>query len=1050
MVGGTARLSNVTEVRLRLMLALSVAAILRGQTPTGEIAGTLYDPSGAVIANATVTLTGQITGYSRTVSSNQTGSYSFPLLIAGAYELSAQATGFRTAVRQVSAVAGDVTTVDFTLPLGGRRDTITVDSASLQLHYESQTVNQTVTRSQIQELPLNGRSFLQLAMLEPGISVVATHNPGQFNKTFDVSVLGNDPDLTRIAVDGGRINDPVEGGTQQNFSQEIVQEFQVSSANFDLSTGIGAGGAINIVTRTGSNQFHGSGFFFFRDHHMAAYPVLQRDPLDPDPFFARRQTGGWLGGPIRRNRLFFFGAYEHINQSGVFSALPDDPVFQSLATVTASPLHEDLVNVRFDYRLSDRHTLFVRYSHDGNNTFAPVQANSLPSSWVSNVNYADSGVLSAISVLRPTLTNEFRYSMSYWSNQNAPPTTAQCPGCLGLGGPQVTVDGAGLTFGNQMNSPQSRLVRRELVADNMTSTHGSHRMRFGGEWEYVEGTGTFSVDVPAAITLFSPEEVRQLAPALAPTLPSQFNSLSAAMALPLMTFDFGIGDPSQPPRFDRGSADHDNLFHFYWQDAWKPRRRLTVNYGLAWSYESNALNHDLTKPAFLAPIFGANGLGSEKHAPLRFSPMLGFAWSLPDEKTVVRGGGGIFYDTLNIDNRLLERSYLGPQGTGFLVVPGSAIPFGGSTLNFITPSSFTGSQLTTLLPFITSYAAAVLPLDPDNTSLAIRNIDITKAASGLFPRDFVPGSAQHLSLGIQHQFGSDWIVSADLVHRHLLHQTMTGIDLNHYQAVNGPIIRACPAADAFTPGVECSNGPIQANISAGRSTYNGLLVRGQKRLTHRVQGQVSYALQNMQAIYGIYNSSTPVFNLNDWFQNVGPALPRHVLNVSGVIELPARFQVSFISSFSSAMPFQPTISGVDFYGTGVEQFPLPGSGTNQFNFGLGRANLIQLVNLYNQMYAGKPGPNPSQVFPRITLPQSFGLGRDFDSQDLRVTKLIRVSERVELQAFTEIFNLFNYSNLTGYDNELLDPGFGQPTSRVPNIFGTGGARAIQLGTRVQF
>src|SRR5437763_8527921 len=170
---------------------------------------------------------------------------------------------------------------------------------------------------------------------------------------MDVSILGGDPDRTRIAVDGARVNDSVDGGTQQNFSQEIVQEFQVSSVNFDLSTGITAGGAINVVTRTGSNQFHGSGFFFFRDHNMSAYPALQRDPLAPDPFFARRQTGGWLCGPVIKNRLFFCGSYEHNNQRGVYSALPSDPAFRSLATVTGSPLHEDMVTARLDYRVSD-------------------------------------------------------------------------------------------------------------------------------------------------------------------------------------------------------------------------------------------------------------------------------------------------------------------------------------------------------------------------------------------------------------------------------------------------------------------------------------------------------------------------------------------------------------------------------------------------------------------------------------------------------------------------------------------------------------------------
>ena len=282
----------------------------------------------------------------------------------------------------------------------------------------------------------------------------------------------------------------MNGGTQQNFSQEIVQEFQVSSVNFDLSTGVAAGGAINAVTRTGSNQFHGSGFFFFRDHNLSAYPVLERSPLTPDPFFARRQSGASDRRSDLTNRLFFFGSYEHNNQHGVFSALPSDPAFRSLATVADSPFHENLVNARLDYRVTDRHTAFLRYSHDGNDSFAPREPNSLPSAWVSNSNYADSGVFSLTSSFRPTLVNEFRYSMTYWSNQADPPTAAECPGCVGLGGPHVVVAGTGLSFGNQTNSPQSRLNRRHIFADNMTWQRAKHRVKIGGEWDYLKGTGT--------------------------------------------------------------------------------------------------------------------------------------------------------------------------------------------------------------------------------------------------------------------------------------------------------------------------------------------------------------------------------------------------------------------------------------------------------------------------------------------------------------------------------------------------------------------------------
>jgi Carboxypeptidase regulatory-like domain/TonB-dependent Receptor Plug Domain len=1039
------------------MLMLLVPGAL-AQAPTGEIAGGVYDVSGGAVPNAAITVRSAATGFDRAIRSNHAGRYSVASLAAGEYEMRADAPGFRSVAVKVLVATGAVTTVDLHLQLGEQKETITVDSVVPQIETERHSIDQVISRDQIQELPLNGRSFLQLAFLSPGVQISSNYQ-GDYNRSMDVSILGGDPDRTRITVDGARINDSVDGGTQQNFTQEIVQEFQISSVNFDLSTGVAAGGAINIVTRTGGNQLHGSGFFFFRDHNMSAYPGLQRDSLAPDPFFARRQSGLWIGGPVIKDRLFFFAAYEHNNQNGVFTSVPSDPAFSSLARVTSSPRHDNLANARLDYRLSARNTVFVRYSHDGNNAFAPREVNPLPSAWESNVNWADCGVFSLISVVKPTVVNEFRYSTTFWSNRNSPPTAEQCPDCFGLGGPHVVVEGAGVAFGNQTNSPQSRTTRRHIFADNMTWQKGSHRLKFGGEWEHLRGTGTYSLDVPADITLFSPQEVRELNPTIVPIIPTSYRTLTDVLSLPLKTFVFGIGDVNQPPTFQRNQADHDNLLHFYWQDTWKLRPRFTLNYGLAWSFETNALNHDLTKPQFLATIFGAGGLGHEKHAWLRFTPALGFAWSLPDNRTVIRGGGGIFYDTINLESRLVERAYLGPLGTGFLPLPGNIVtnpipgipglPVG-TPLDLRVPTPFTGGLLNLLLPLIRATATQQLHVNPNNTDLSVRNIDVFKTGSELFVPDFVPSSAQHLSIGVQRQIAPDFAVTADFAYRHFLHEMLRGIDLNHYQAASGPLIPACTADTQIVPGVLCSNGPIGTTNSGGRGTYKALLARADKRFSRRYQMGVAYALQSDQNIYGIQQLQTPVTNLNNWLQNVGPSSPRHILNISGIVSLPGRFQISLISSFNSRQPFQPIITGADFYGTGVDEFLLPGGGTNQFNFSLRKSDLVRLVDQYNQTYAGKKGPNPAQTFPRITLPANFDLGHVFNSQDVRVTKIIRFDEHWNWQVFGEVFNLLNTANLSGYADNLLAPGFGQPSARFSSIFGTGGPRAFQLGTRLSF
>ena len=188
----------------------------------------------------------------------------------------------------------------------------------------SNRVQGVVGRQQIDSLPLNGRSFLNLAQLQPGVTVVLG-NPAQFNAQFNVSVLGGPASRTAITMDGGNIRNPVEGGTGQNFSQEVVQEFQISTANFDLSTGITAFGAINVVTRSGSNDFRGAAYTYYRDNNMGAYPSLARNSLTDDPEFARRQAGFVLGGPIKKDKVHFFGNFEYTNQKGVYVVQPDLP-----------------------------------------------------------------------------------------------------------------------------------------------------------------------------------------------------------------------------------------------------------------------------------------------------------------------------------------------------------------------------------------------------------------------------------------------------------------------------------------------------------------------------------------------------------------------------------------------------------------------------------------------------------------------------------------------------------------------------------------------------
>jgi hypothetical protein len=1038
--------------------------------------GTVHDQTGGVMQGATVTVTNRDTGRERQVVSAVDGSFRVAPLLPGSYTLRAAASGFRTLIETATVQVGQTTSVDLQMQVGAATEVVSVQGEAAQIDYDSHTIGGVITRQEIENLPLNGRSFLNLAMLEPGVTVSA-NSVGQYNRLFDVNILGADSGngSVRITVDGATIADSVTGGTQQNFSQEVVQEFQLSSTNLDLSNAIGAGGAVNIVTRGGTNDFHGEIFFFDRDHDFSAYPYLQRDPYEPaSPFFARRQSGFHVGGPIKKDKLFFFTSLEHTNQTGVYSAFPSDPLFQSFASYAASPFHENEFDVRLDWLISPKHSASLRYSHDGNNGYAPPGGGDLPSDWDVNTNWADSGVFALTSSLSPSLTNEFRYSYTYWSNTNNPPTASQCPApCLGLGMPNISIYGvSNFTIGNATNAPQSRVLRRNIFQDNISKTKGTHNMKFGGYWEYQQGTGTYAYAAPAAAELFSPEIVEYFnsqvpAPFQLP-LPSSFSTINDILALPVAGFEMGVGDINQPPSYNHGNADHDNTFHFYWQDAWRVKPKFVLNYGLAWTYESNALNYDMTKPEYLAPLYGQGGLGNELHTPHNFSPMLGFAWNVGhDNKTVIRGGAGIYYDTINLEERLIERAMIGPNGTGRVLLGDSvffsAIAQANGFANLppplqptslaSEPTTFSGAELVGAIPTFYGDAQAELG-PPNNTNLAVRNINVFKTGEELLAHNFRAPYSEHVSIGVQHELRTDLVVTADFVYRLYLHQIIRDTDLNHFFSAQGPVIPACTsAAQAADPLAECSTGVIQGIVSGARSNYKGLLLKANKRFSHRTSGQLSYAYSDQNGYNGLVDDS-------NWFASVGPQAGHQILTGSITADLPWGIIISGITAFQSVGPIEPFLPGVDLNGNGAVEAgetggsPLPGIGYNQLGVNEGKAALISAVNAFNQNYAGKT--TTTGVIAPIVLPANFSFPRSFNSQDIRLTKVINLgTERAKLSLIGECFNVFNIANLGGYSYNLPTSsaqaaGFGVASSAEGNVFGSGGPRAFQFAAKFTF
>ena len=1072
-------------------VAFAAGFCMWAQAPTGTILGTVKDASGAVVPSANLTITNKDTGASRTINPNSEGLYSAPALLSGLYEVRAELRGFRTVVRDATVEAGTNTTVDILMSVGEEKEIVTVEAATAQINYESQAVSGVVERQTIQELPLNGRSFMQLSQLEPGVTVTPA-STSQQNAVFSVSIMGGSTGRTLMTIDGAEINDDQQGGTGMNFSQEVVQEFQLSSVNYDLSTGIGGVGAVNVVTRSGTADFHGSAYFFYRDHNMAAYPALKRSALNPNPFFARKNPGVWVGGPVIKDKLFFFTNYEYMNQSQAVTFAPDIVSATALTSIVSSPFTQTLATARLDYRFSSRNNIFVRYSHDNNQSYGPPSATSFQqqSNWVTNTNWADQAIIGLTTIISSTLVNDARFGFYDWHNQALQSTLAQCspPACVGGGLPEITpVQGSSnVQFGGFENDPNTRLFRRYEAIDTLSWQKGTHRMKFGVDYvTTMIDDALWGFCLPMCLGAYSPETARAgVSAAALPLLglPSQIATTQDVLNLPVYNNvpgiygGVGIGDYQTPGPYNYSQFNHNNRPRVYATDTWKVSPRLTVNYGLGWEADLGLFNSSINKPAYLLPIFGTT---SPTKPNLRdFSPSAGFAWSLDKSgKTVIRGGGGIYWDSINLYYHWRDEASIGPVGDMRNILPANAftntlpgiLNFNGNSSGTPLPigapiplqslTNMTVGQFIQIvnaqLPGLASKLGATAV--PTSGAFATSGIDVFKTGTELDLPSFPQPRSYQLSIGVQRDLGHDMVVTADYARRVTVNQTMPAeVDFNHFnEFVNGvktPVIPLCTASQLFVPGQECSNGPITVWDPYNRAVYNGLLVKLNKRLSHRYQFVASYAYQSNDTIAGLVN-------YNNLFQGYGDVLPRQNLNIAGIVRLPWDFQLSVNASFISRSPVTPVVPNVDLSGTGAAASgPLPGIAYNCINDGCGKTQLAAAVTSFNSTYAGGRAPNGALI-PQLILPPAYQLGDPTFSQDFRLSKVFRYKERYSLSVFAEMFNAFNIANLSGYSFNLntvaANPAnqtftFGQPTARAVQTFGSGGPRALQVGARIQF
>ncbi|HJR08714.1 MAG TPA: carboxypeptidase regulatory-like domain-containing protein [Pyrinomonadaceae bacterium] len=1064
------------------MIVLSLSASSAAQEPTGAIEGTVTDPQNAIVVNATVTARNTATNLSRTVTTGDDGRYSIRQLPPGNYEVTVSGTNFKkTVYKDVQVAVGQNAAIDAQLQIGGANEEVTiVGSSEAQIDRVDNTVSGVVGTVQIQNLPLNGRNFLDLAQLQPGVEKVegGSFDPTKANYT-GISIAGQAGRSTQIAVDGGSVVDNVVGTTVQNFSQEIVQEFQLGISNYDLSTGASSTGSVNVISKSGSNDFHGNAYIYARDDHWSAFPSLSRlDAANGIPVaaranripFDRQQFGGTLGGPIKRDKLFFFFNYEGNNQDG--SALHNPTEAPSFAGFTANPFDEKLLTAKIDWIISNKTNLYTRYSFNDNFQDVPFAPGSgiVPRASASRIfesnnqlvsNRSHNVVIGTTHTFSPTVTNNFVVNISDFSNEIDPAVE---------GVPEIRILGSQLfRTGTNAIAPQSTYQERLQLRDDLTKIHGNHTFRFGGNYERTSINGTFAFAKPARIRLFDPATIDL------PPYVTEADFLNA----PVRDISMGIGSDVLPFNSDR-SDTLNHRFQFYGNDTWKLTNRFTANFGLSYRIDSNLWNHDQPRPAIVAPLFG-KGTAPAGRDNNNIAPRVGFAWDVAGNgRTVVRGGVGIYYDN-TIDNlRLFERADLGPPGAELFLV-------GVDLRSPLFPGGdgrFNNGQLT-----LAQALALVGPARADiesrqfNCPAGQTSLECAGAISGpLFSTEFeVPYSIQY-SIGVQRELPWKLLFQGDFNYRKGLHEVIV-YDINKIDDdITGPrsaYPNTVPYADA-----------------SGFSTYVAGLFRLDRRFSNGFQMTASYSLSRFKAFGGdALGLGATVTDLNNFRPEFGPAgLDRtHRFVVSAIYELPwfrksdngfkrnvlGGWQVSMISTAFSGIPqsvFLPHFADLSRTGTFATYLP----GTRNGSIGRDIRNvgdLNALITAYNASIptlgvdCGEDSPtgrcdsnNPAYGDPitRLALlPADTQLGGDsIISQDLRLTKTFRFNERMGLDLIGEVFNLFNVANLT-YPAAitLADEGTSPteirtithgPSARTTSVFGTGGPRAFQFAAKFRF
>lgn len=769
---------------LMFILALVCPLALGAQTPTGGIAGTVTDKSGAVIPSAKITLTQLSRGQVFNTTADEDGNYSFGALEPGDYVVQVEAPNFRTEKRQLHVAVGRVATGDITLQVGGMEQVVNVAGGeATEVDVNRNTVSGVISETQLESLPTDGRNFLDLASLEPGVQVVDAASLEMIKTGFTaISIAGSEGRTTRIQVDGIDITDEVVGTSTQNFSMDGIGGFEISQFSLDPSTSQSNTGAVNLVTRSGANDYHGSLYAYWRDHNFASRIAGHDAP------FHRVQGGFRAGGPALKNKVFWFLNFEDTGQDNSTILAPVAPFSANAAFNTAviTPFREHLGTARADWNISNRVHAFYRYSHDDNQGTTGFGGNIL--SPVLNKNNTNASV-TGVDLSYSKITHSFRYGHINFADYLDPTLPAGVPN-IPL---QIIFDDTGTTFGPNFLANQHSLQTNDQLRYDGTFTFRDHVLQYGMNFTRV------AANLFGAVFSSAPE-VDTFTLALAG--PDPTNPLDYLPARDII-FGNGLGFFSSKPSqgFPFGGI-FNNRLAWYVADSIRPARDITLNAGLRWEVDPGQVNNDIVRPAILDTVAPGQS-GREPIDKDNFAPTLGIAWNvLGHDTTVIRAGTGIYYETNIFENVLFDRvnflpTSIAPQfpvltaasnncatspGSNCLIGPTGNVIFDYNTVASqpigLGVSSILAAQSQLQSETKTNEATFPAGIPAFEASVPLPS---TVSVGSMLDRHFTQPYSIQTNIGIQHKFARNLMVSVDFVRNRGVHIYLVQ-DVNHVGA----------------------------------------------------------------------------------------------------------------------------------------------------------------------------------------------------------------------------------------------------------------------------